>query len=101
MRTQWITILKLATQQSLRDLISLSLRLSLEHTFEAFDHIVGLNMLELLLQIRFHVSKHKTANIRGLILMLTVGIGGSDSHILIQLIWKWVIEDMVLLFFFE
>src|SRR3954465_2926469 len=81
MRTQWITILKLATRQSLRGLIPLNLRLSLEHPFEAFDHIVGLNMLELLLQVRFHVSKHKTANIRGLILSPTVGIGGSDSRI--------------------
>src|SRR3954462_12840282 len=88
MRTQWITILKLAPQQSLRDLIPLSIRLSLEHSFEAFDHIVGLNMLELLFQVWFHVSKHKTANIRGLILSPTVGIGGSDSRILIQLIWS-------------
>src|SRR3954469_17281019 len=69
MRTQWITILKLATPQSLRDLIPLNLCLSLEHTFEAFDHIVGLNILELLLQVRFHVCKHETANFRGLILV--------------------------------
>src|SRR3954465_3256700 len=91
MQTQWITILKLATNKSLRDLIPLSLSLSLEHTFEAFDHIVGLNILELLLQVRFHVTKHKTANIRGLILSPMVGIGGSDSRILIRLIWKWVV----------
>src|SRR4051812_9431746 len=80
MRTHWITILNLATQQSLRDLIPLSLRVGLEHTFEAFDHIVGLNIPELLLQVWFHVSKHKTTNIHGLILSLTVGIGGSDSR---------------------
>src|SRR3954469_12330728 len=95
MRTQWITILKIATQQSLRDMIPLSLHLNLEHTFEAFDHIIGLNILELILQVRFHVSKHKTSNICGLILSPTVGIGGSDSHIIIRLMWKWVVLDMV------
>src|SRR3954470_21861324 len=101
MWAQWITILKFATQQIPRDLIPLSLRLSLEHTFEAFDHIVGLNILELLLQVRFHVCKHKAANFRGLISSPTVGILNSIRGVITRLIWKGGVKNMVLLFMLE
>ena len=98
---QWIAVFQLAPEYGSGDIVPLHPSMSLKHALEGNDHIVCLNILELLLQFRLHVSEHEAAYFCRLIPSLTVGGFHGSRLIVSQLIRNWIVQDMFLLLLLE
>ena len=64
MWAQWITFLQLAIHQGSPDVEPFGPSLCLKHDLETLDHIVSLNIFEMLLQIGLPKSQHQTTDLR-------------------------------------
>src|SRR5664279_5009858 len=81
LQTKWIAVFQLTSKQRARYIVPFHPCLCLKHALERHDHIVGLNILELLLQVRLHTSEHKIADLNRLILSSTKDISGGSRFI--------------------
>src|SRR5664279_3650517 len=90
-RTKLIVVFQLTSKQRARYIVPFHPCLCLKHALERHDHIVGLNILELLLQVRLHMSVHKTADLNRLILSSTKGISGGSRFIILWLNWNRIV----------
>src|SRR5664279_471749 len=84
-RAKWIAVFQLTSKRRARYIVPFRPCLCLKHALEHHDHIAGLNFLELLLQVRLHMSEHKTSDFNRLILSSTIGISGGSWLIIFWL----------------
>ena len=70
--------------------------LSLEHALERIDHIKCLNILELLLQVRLHVSKHDATDLCRLVMSPTISIFYGDWLFILRFVRNRCVQNMFL-----
>src|SRR5664279_1809834 len=90
-RAKWIAVFQLTSKQRARYIVPFRPCLCLKHALERHDNIAGLNILELLLQFRLHMSEHKTSDFNRLILSSTKGISGGSRLIIFRLNWNRIV----------